>query len=116
MVADRLFSVKAYAQDALSQSKRSKYQDLIEGQMAAKPVLEKIQQATGAKSLLLTLKSFPKLTRNSTYMQLNTSLLSRLQKRKLSTPSLKRTTMVTFARGSTTTLRYAVSQWQSMSS
>src|SRR6056300_1888897 len=31
-MADRLFKVKAYAQDAMSQSKRSKYQDMIEGQ------------------------------------------------------------------------------------
>ena len=29
-MSDRLFKVKAYAQDALSQSKRSKYQDMIE--------------------------------------------------------------------------------------
>ena len=36
---ERLFKVKAYAQDALSQAKRSKYQDLVEGQMAAKEVL-----------------------------------------------------------------------------
>ena len=35
-MSDRLFKVKAYAQDALSQSKRSKYQDMIEGQMVAK--------------------------------------------------------------------------------
>ena len=45
-MSDRLFSVKAFAQDALSQSKRSKYQDLIQGQMVAKPVLTKIQEAT----------------------------------------------------------------------
>jgi hypothetical protein len=28
-MADRLFKVKAYAQDAMSQSKRSKYQDMV---------------------------------------------------------------------------------------
>ena len=38
-MSDRLFKVKAYAQDAMSQSKRSKYQDMIEGQMAAKEYL-----------------------------------------------------------------------------
>tara|TARA_Y100000401_G_scaffold92022_1_gene77910 strand:- start:625 stop:3069 length:2445 start_codon:yes stop_codon:yes gene_type:complete len=43
-MSDRLFKVKAYAQDALSQSKRSKYQTMIEGQMAAKPILEQIKQ------------------------------------------------------------------------
>ncbi len=33
---DRLFKVNAYAQDAMSQSKRSKYQDMIEAQMVSK--------------------------------------------------------------------------------
>ena len=47
-MSDRLFKVKAYAQDAMSQSKRSKYQDMIEGQMLAKPMLEVIQEKTGA--------------------------------------------------------------------
>ena len=47
---DREFHVKAYAQDAISQSKRSKYQTMIEGQMAAKPMLETITQKTGANN------------------------------------------------------------------
>ena len=38
-MSDRLFKVNAYAQDAMSQAKRSKYQDMIEGQMAAKDIL-----------------------------------------------------------------------------
>ena len=49
-MSDRLFAVKAYAQDALSQSKRSKYQDLIEGQMVAKPFLDKIQEKLQAQT------------------------------------------------------------------
>ena len=44
-MADRLFKVNAYAQDALSQSRRSKYQEMIEGQMTAKPMLEIIKNA-----------------------------------------------------------------------
>jgi hypothetical protein len=44
-MADRLFKVNAYAQDALSQSRRSKYQEMIEGQMTAKPMLEIIKQS-----------------------------------------------------------------------
>jgi len=44
-MADRLFKVNAYAQDALSQSRRSKYQEMIEGQMTAKPMLEVIKNA-----------------------------------------------------------------------
>jgi len=43
-MSDRLFKVSAYAQDAVSQSKRSKFQQMIEGQMVAKPVLDIIQE------------------------------------------------------------------------
>ena len=32
-MSDRLFDVKAYAQDAMSSAKRSKYQDMIEAQI-----------------------------------------------------------------------------------
>jgi hypothetical protein len=46
-MSDRLFKVKAYAEDAMSQEKRSKYQDMIEGQMVAKDVLSTIQKNTG---------------------------------------------------------------------
>ena len=47
-MSDRLFKVKAFAQDAMSQQKISEYQDLIQGQMIAKPILETIQKKTGA--------------------------------------------------------------------
>jgi len=71
-MSDRLFSVKAYAQDALSQAKRSKYQDLIEGQMVAKPVLEKIQKATGANPFVTDPEELPQTDEElSLYMQLN---------------------------------------------
>jgi len=43
-MSDRLFKVNAYAQDALSQSKRSKYQDMIEAQMVSKELLTVIQK------------------------------------------------------------------------
>src|SRR5210317_1738012 len=39
-ISERLFKVKAYAQDALSQSKRNKYQEILHGQMLAKDALE----------------------------------------------------------------------------
>ena len=42
-MSDRLFKVEAYAQDVMSQQKRSKYQDVVEGQMASKDILENIQ-------------------------------------------------------------------------
>ena len=71
-MSDRLFAVKAYAQDALSQSKRSKYQDLIEGQMVAKPLLDKIQKATGANPFINSPEDLPQTDEElSLYMQIN---------------------------------------------
>lgn len=71
-MSDRLFHVKAYAQDALSQSKRSKYQDMIQGQMVAKPILQKIQNATGANPFVVEPDSLPNDDQElSLYMQLN---------------------------------------------
>ncbi len=71
-MSSRLFSVKAYAQDALSQSKRSKYQNMIEGQMIAKPVLEKIQKFTGANPFVTPPEELPNSDEElSLYMQLN---------------------------------------------
>ena len=39
---DRLFKVKAVAQDALSAEKRNQYQEMIEGDMLAKPYYNKL--------------------------------------------------------------------------
>ena len=46
-MSDRFFKVKAYAQDAMSQAKRSKYQDMIEAQMVAKDVLDQDKKKIG---------------------------------------------------------------------
>tara|TARA_R110000868_G_scaffold9795_5_gene48240 strand:+ start:6304 stop:8739 length:2436 start_codon:yes stop_codon:yes gene_type:complete len=71
-MSDRLFKVKAYAQDAMSQSKRSKFQDMVEGQMVAKPILEKIQEKTGANPFVTPADELPKTDEElSLYMQLN---------------------------------------------
>ena len=71
-MSERVFKVKAYAQDALSQSKRSKYQDMIEGQMVAKPVLELIQQKTGVDPFTMDPADLPSTDEElSLYMQLN---------------------------------------------
>ena len=71
-MADRLFKVKAYAQDAMSQAKRSKYQDMIEGQMAAKDVLEIIQSKTGVDPFVVPAAELPATDEElSLYMQLN---------------------------------------------
>jgi hypothetical protein len=71
-MSDRLFKVKAYAQDAMSQAKRNKYQDMIEGQMAAKDVLFKIQDATGVDPFMMDPDELPETDEElSLYMQLN---------------------------------------------
>lgn len=71
-MSDRLFKVKAYAQDAMSQAKRSKYQDMIEGQMAAKDVLTIIQKETGANPFMMNPEELPETDEElSLYMQLN---------------------------------------------
>ena len=71
-MSDRLFKVKAYAQDALSQSKRSKYQDMIEGQMAAKEVLQTVQEQTGFDPFIMDPNELPSSDEElSLYMNLN---------------------------------------------
>jgi len=44
---DRLFQVKAYAQDAMSAEKRSKFQEMVESNMLAKDVLMQIKDQFG---------------------------------------------------------------------
>jgi len=69
---DRLFKVKAYAQDALSQAKRSKYQDMIEGQMAAKDILTTVQKNTGFDPFIMNPDELPASDEElSLYMNLN---------------------------------------------
>ena len=71
-MADRLFKVKAYAQDAMSLAKRSKYQEMIETQMAGKPIFEKIQEFTGANPFMMDPEQIPENDEElSLYMQLN---------------------------------------------
>lgn len=71
-MSDRLFKVKAYSQDALSQAKRSKYQDLIQGQMAAKDILSTIQQKTGVDPFVMAPEELPETDDElSLFMQLN---------------------------------------------
>ena len=58
-MSDRLFKVEAYAQDAMSQAKRSKYQDMVEGQMSAKPILENISKNFGVDPFVVEADSLP---------------------------------------------------------
>ena len=58
-MSDRLFKVKAYAQDALSLSNRNVYQEMIEGQAAAKDGLMMIQKKTGVNPFIMDPEELP---------------------------------------------------------
>ena len=58
-MSERLFKVKAYAQDAMSQEHRNQYQEQLEGQVAAKEVLDIIQQSTGANPFMMDPEKLP---------------------------------------------------------
>ena len=71
-MSDRLFKVKAYAQDAMSQSKRNKYQDMVEGQMVAKDLLLTIKENTGVDPFTVNPEELPNTDDElSLYMNLN---------------------------------------------
>ena len=71
-MSDRLFRPKAYAQDAMSQSKRNKYQEMLETQMAGKEVLTQIQNLTGVDPFMMDPDQIPGSDDElSLYMQLN---------------------------------------------
>ena len=71
-MSDRLFRVKAYAQDAMSQSKRSKYQDELESQMISKDILTTIKDKTGVNAFTIDPDKLPENDEElSLYMQLN---------------------------------------------
>ena len=71
-MADRMFKVNAYAQDALSQSKRSKYQNMIEGQMVAKPILEIIKNRGDVDPFSVSPEELPSNDEElALYMQIN---------------------------------------------
>jgi len=71
-MSERLFKVKAYAQDAMSQAKRSKYQDMLEGQMAAKDILTIVKEKTGVDGFMMDPEELPETDEEmSLYMQLN---------------------------------------------
>ena len=70
-MSDRMFKVKAYAQDAMSRAKRSKYQDIIESQMVSKDILEIVQQRTGISAFTVNPEDLPSNDEElALYMQL----------------------------------------------
>jgi hypothetical protein len=46
-MSDRLFKINAYAQDAMSAEKRSEFQEMIEGDMIARPLFNQIESDMG---------------------------------------------------------------------
>jgi len=71
-MSERLFKVRAYAQDAMSQKGRIAYQDEIAGQMIAKPILEKIKENTGIDPFTMNPEDIPETDDElSLHMQLN---------------------------------------------
>jgi hypothetical protein len=71
-MSNRLFKVKAYSQDAMSQAKRNKHQELVESQMVGKEALTKIQELSGANPFIMDPNKLPNNDEElSLYMQLN---------------------------------------------
>ena len=69
---DRLFKVQAYAQDALSAENRSAFQDMIEADMVAKPILHQIQKGFGVNPFATDPEELPNNDEElALYMQLN---------------------------------------------
>ena len=58
-MSDRLFKVKAYAEDAMSAEKRNKFQNMIEGQMIARPLLSQISQDFGVDVFTVPEETLP---------------------------------------------------------
>ena len=71
-MSDRLFKVKAYSQDAMSQAKRNKYQEMLESQVAGKEILSQIQELSGVDPFVMNPDELPNNDEElSLYMQLN---------------------------------------------
>ena len=69
---DRLFEVKAYAQDAMSSNKRSKFQEMVEADMIAKDFLIQTKQEFGIDAFNVPEQDLPENDQElSLYMQLN---------------------------------------------
>ena len=69
---DRLFEVKAYAQDAMSANKRSKFQEMVEADMIAKDFLIQTKQEFGVDAFNVPEQDLPENDQElSLYMQLN---------------------------------------------
>lgn len=70
-MSDRMFKIRAYAQDELSQDNRAKYQDLIEGQSLSRNILSIIQEQGGVNPFVMDPNQLPT---NDEEMQLHMQL------------------------------------------
>ena len=71
-MSNRMFSVKAYAQDAMSAEKRNQYQDNIEADMVSKDLLTQIENDFGINPFNTPKKDIPESDEElSLHMQLN---------------------------------------------
>jgi len=71
-MSDRLFRVKAYAQDAVSAERRSKYQDMIETDMVSKDILNQIKDSFGVDAFDTNANQLPQDSEElNLFMQIN---------------------------------------------
>lgn len=71
-MSDRLFEVKAYAQDAMSAEKRNKYQDTLEADMVSKDLLMQIKNDLGVDAFNTSPDNLPENDEElQLHMQLN---------------------------------------------
>lgn len=71
-MSNRLFTAKAQAQDAMSQAKKNKYQDMVEAQMLSKDILGIIKQESGVDPFVMPEEELPKNDEElALYMNLN---------------------------------------------
>jgi hypothetical protein len=71
-MSDRLFRVKAYAQDAVSAERRSKYQDMIETDMVSKDILNQIKDSFGVDAFDTNAEQLPQDSEElNLFMQIN---------------------------------------------
>jgi hypothetical protein len=71
-MSDRLFRVKAYAQDAVSAERRSKYQDMIETDMVSKDILTQIKNSFGVDAFDTDSENLPQDSEElNLFMQIN---------------------------------------------
>jgi hypothetical protein len=71
-MSDRMFDIKAYAQDAMSAEKRNMYQDNLEGDMVAKDVLMGIKNELGVDAFNTDPENLPENDEElQLHMQLN---------------------------------------------